>query len=213
MLVNDELIVEIVTPGTDEPAAPGKVGEVVVTRLQGDYPLLRFATGDLSAWASPGRLKRLDGARRSVGQGQGPVRPSRPDRRDRQAPPRARPAAPYRAPRRRAGRDDASRRDRDPERGAQERGRRDAPGADHAARRGRAGRARLAPERRQDHRRRKARAGIVKPAAASTASNSPGAPGRAPPRALSMGAEGPVSKGGALWKRSAGISRSWSASR
>jgi len=57
MLVNDELIVEIVTPGTDEPAAPDKVGEVVVTRLQGDYPLLRFATGDLSAWASPGRLK------------------------------------------------------------------------------------------------------------------------------------------------------------
>jgi phenylacetate-CoA ligase len=57
MLVNDELVVEIVTPGTDEPAAPGKVGEVVVTRLQGDYPLLRFATGDLSAWASSGRLK------------------------------------------------------------------------------------------------------------------------------------------------------------
>ena len=57
MLVNDELIVEIVTAGTDEPAAAGKVGEVVVTRLQGDYPLLRFATGDLSAWASPSRLK------------------------------------------------------------------------------------------------------------------------------------------------------------
>ena len=57
MLVNDELIVEVVTPGTDEPAALGKVGEVVVTRLQGDYPLLRFATGDLSAWASSDRLK------------------------------------------------------------------------------------------------------------------------------------------------------------
>jgi phenylacetate-CoA ligase len=57
MLVNDELIVEIVTPGTGESVAPGKVGEVVVTRLQGDYPLLRFATGDLSAWASPSRLK------------------------------------------------------------------------------------------------------------------------------------------------------------
>jgi phenylacetate-CoA ligase len=57
MLVNDDLIVEIVTPGTNEPAAPGKVGEVVATRLQGDYPLFRFATGDLSAWASPGRLK------------------------------------------------------------------------------------------------------------------------------------------------------------
>ena len=57
MLVNDKLIAEIVTPGTNEPAAPDKVGEVVVTRLQGDYPLLRFATGDLSAWAAPGRLK------------------------------------------------------------------------------------------------------------------------------------------------------------
>jgi phenylacetate-CoA ligase len=57
MLVNDDLIVEIVTPGSDEPAAAGKVGEVVVTRLQGDYPLLRFATGDLSAWASTDRLK------------------------------------------------------------------------------------------------------------------------------------------------------------
>jgi phenylacetate-CoA ligase len=57
MLLNDELIVEIVTAGNDEPAAAGNVGEVVVTRLQGDYPLLRFATGDLSAWASPGRLK------------------------------------------------------------------------------------------------------------------------------------------------------------
>ncbi len=57
MLVNDDLIVEIVTPGTDEPAPAGKVGEVVVTRLMDDYPLLRFATGDLSAWAAPGRLK------------------------------------------------------------------------------------------------------------------------------------------------------------
>ena len=57
MLVNDDLMVEIVTPGTDDPAPAGKVGEVVVTRLAGDYPLFRFATGDLSAWASPGRLK------------------------------------------------------------------------------------------------------------------------------------------------------------
>jgi phenylacetate-CoA ligase len=57
MLVNDELVVEIVTPGTGEPVGPDKVGEVVATRLEGDYPLLRFATGDLSAWASPGRLK------------------------------------------------------------------------------------------------------------------------------------------------------------
>ncbi|MBV8440444.1 MAG: phenylacetate--CoA ligase family protein, partial [Hyphomicrobiales bacterium] len=57
MLVNDDLIVEIVTPGTNDPAPQGRVGEVVVTRLSGDYPLLRFATGDLSAWAAPDRLK------------------------------------------------------------------------------------------------------------------------------------------------------------
>jgi phenylacetate-CoA ligase len=57
MLVNERLIVEIVTPGTDEPAPDGRVGEVVVTALSGDYPLLRFGTGDLSAWAAPGRLK------------------------------------------------------------------------------------------------------------------------------------------------------------
>ena len=57
MLVNDDLIVEIVTAGTNDPAPEGRVGEVVVTRLAGDYPLLRFATGDLSAWAAPGRLK------------------------------------------------------------------------------------------------------------------------------------------------------------
>jgi phenylacetate-CoA ligase len=37
--------------------AAKKVGEVVVTRLDGFYPLLRFATGDLSAWAAPDRLK------------------------------------------------------------------------------------------------------------------------------------------------------------
>jgi phenylacetate-CoA ligase len=57
MLVNDDLVVEIVTPGSNDPAPAGKVGEVVGTRLTGDYPLLRFATGDLSAWAAPGRLK------------------------------------------------------------------------------------------------------------------------------------------------------------
>ena len=57
LLVNPDLVVEIVTPGTNDPAPEGKVGEVVVTRLTGDYPLLRFGTGDLSAWAAPGRLK------------------------------------------------------------------------------------------------------------------------------------------------------------
>jgi phenylacetate-CoA ligase len=47
--VNEELIVEIVRPGTGDPVADGEVGEVVVTAFNADYPLVRFATGDLSA--------------------------------------------------------------------------------------------------------------------------------------------------------------------
>lgn len=50
MLLNEFLIVEIVKPGTGEPVAAGEVGEIVVTRLHPDYPLVRFATGDLSAF-------------------------------------------------------------------------------------------------------------------------------------------------------------------
>jgi phenylacetate-coenzyme A ligase PaaK-like adenylate-forming protein len=49
MIVDEGVIVEIVTPGTGDPVAPGEVGEVVVTSLNPDYPLIRFATGDLSA--------------------------------------------------------------------------------------------------------------------------------------------------------------------
>jgi len=49
MIVDEQVIVEIVTPGTGDPVAPGEVGEVVVTTLNPDYPLIRFATGDLSA--------------------------------------------------------------------------------------------------------------------------------------------------------------------
>lgn len=49
MIVDEGVIVEIVRPGTDEPVADGEVGEVVVTSLNPDYPLIRFATGDLSA--------------------------------------------------------------------------------------------------------------------------------------------------------------------
>ncbi|MGD9863883.1 MAG: phenylacetate--CoA ligase family protein [Pseudodonghicola sp.] len=49
MIVDEGVIVEIVTPGTGTPVAPGEVGEVVVTTLNPDYPLVRFATGDLSA--------------------------------------------------------------------------------------------------------------------------------------------------------------------
>jgi phenylacetate-coenzyme A ligase PaaK-like adenylate-forming protein len=49
LIVDEGVIVEIVTPGTGTPVAPGEVGEVVVTSLNEDYPLIRFATGDLSA--------------------------------------------------------------------------------------------------------------------------------------------------------------------
>lgn len=48
LVVNENLIVEVVRPGTSESVADGDVGEVVVTRLNTEYPLLRFGTGDLS---------------------------------------------------------------------------------------------------------------------------------------------------------------------
>jgi phenylacetate-CoA ligase len=49
MILEEALILEIVRPGTGDPVAPGEVGEVVVTTFNPDYPLIRFATGDLSA--------------------------------------------------------------------------------------------------------------------------------------------------------------------
>jgi phenylacetate-CoA ligase len=49
MILDEGVIVEIVRPGTGNPVAAGEVGEVVVTTLNPDYPLIRFATGDLSA--------------------------------------------------------------------------------------------------------------------------------------------------------------------
>ena len=49
MIVDEGVIVEIVRPGTGDPVPEGEVGEVVVTGLNPDYPLIRFATGDLSA--------------------------------------------------------------------------------------------------------------------------------------------------------------------
>src|SRR5262249_56749217 len=49
MIVNETLLVEIVRPGTGEPVAAGEVGEVVVTCFNPDYPMIRLATGDLSA--------------------------------------------------------------------------------------------------------------------------------------------------------------------
>ena len=49
LVVDEGVIVEIVRPGTGDPVPQGDVGEVVVTVLQPDYPLVRFGTGDLSA--------------------------------------------------------------------------------------------------------------------------------------------------------------------
>ena len=49
LIVDEDVLLEIVRPGTGDPVAAGEVGEVVVTRFNDDYPLIRFATGDLSA--------------------------------------------------------------------------------------------------------------------------------------------------------------------
>jgi phenylacetate-CoA ligase len=49
MILDEALILEIVRPGTGDPVPAGEVGEVVVTSLNADYPLIRFGTGDLSA--------------------------------------------------------------------------------------------------------------------------------------------------------------------
>ncbi|MDB5820221.1 MAG: AMP-binding enzyme family protein [Rhizobacter sp.] len=49
LVLDEGVIVEIVRPGTGEPLPDGEVGELVVTTLNPDYPLIRFGTGDLSA--------------------------------------------------------------------------------------------------------------------------------------------------------------------
>ncbi|TWB59231.1 phenylacetate--CoA ligase family protein [Bradyrhizobium sacchari] len=53
MVVNENLIMEIVKPGTGDPVAPGDVGEIVVTSLDAHHPWIRLALGDLTA-ALPG---------------------------------------------------------------------------------------------------------------------------------------------------------------
>jgi phenylacetate-CoA ligase len=62
LIIDEGVLVEIVRPGTGDPVPAGEVGEVVVTVFNPDYPLIRFATGDLSALlpgASPcGRTNR-----------------------------------------------------------------------------------------------------------------------------------------------------------
>jgi phenylacetate-CoA ligase len=49
MVLDEELLLEIVRPGTGDPLPAGEIGEVVLTSFNPDYPLIRFATGDLSA--------------------------------------------------------------------------------------------------------------------------------------------------------------------
>lgn len=49
LVLDEAVILEIVRPGTGDPVNDGEVGEVVVTVLNPDYPLIRFGTGDLSA--------------------------------------------------------------------------------------------------------------------------------------------------------------------
>ncbi len=49
MMVDEGVILEIVRPGTGDPLPDGEVGEVVVTTFNRDYPMIRLATGDMSA--------------------------------------------------------------------------------------------------------------------------------------------------------------------
>ncbi len=48
LVVDENIILELVTPGTGDPVAAGEVGEIVITSFSQAYPLVRFATGDLS---------------------------------------------------------------------------------------------------------------------------------------------------------------------
>ena len=72
--VAPEVVVEVLLPGDDRPAAEGETGQVVVTSANEVYPLVRFGTGDLSAWVrAPGssgrRGPRLAGVLGRVGEG------------------------------------------------------------------------------------------------------------------------------------------------
>lgn len=48
LIIDENILVEIVTPGTGDPVPDGEVGEILVTSFSSDYPLVRFATGDMS---------------------------------------------------------------------------------------------------------------------------------------------------------------------
>lgn len=58
MFIDDGVIVEIVSPGTGEHVEDGEIGEVVVTVLDEQYPIIRFSVGDLSAFAPSNELRR-----------------------------------------------------------------------------------------------------------------------------------------------------------
>ena len=115
MVVNEDLILEIVRPGTGDPVAPGDVGEIVVTSLDPHHPWIRLALGDLTA-ALPGtspcgrtnmRIKgwmgRADQTTKVKGMFVRPEQVAEIGKRH----PGARPAAPRRHPRGRDRRDDA----------------------------------------------------------------------------------------------------------
>jgi phenylacetate-CoA ligase len=49
MVLNEDIILEVVRPGTGDPVGPGEVGEIVVTTLDPHHPVIRLALGDLTA--------------------------------------------------------------------------------------------------------------------------------------------------------------------
>jgi phenylacetate-CoA ligase len=52
MHINDEIVMELLDPASGKPVGPGEIGEVVVTLPNSTYPLVRFATGDLSIYTN-----------------------------------------------------------------------------------------------------------------------------------------------------------------
>ena len=155
--VAEDIFVEIVRPGGGDPVGLGAVGEIVVTALRGNFPLLRLATGDLSAFLDATRIRgwmgRADQTTKVKGMFVHPSEVVEIGRRH----PELGALAPRRRPRARTGRDDAAGRDRRPARGPDRSGRRDAASRDQAARRRTVRRAGDAAQRRQDDRGRASR--------------------------------------------------------
>ncbi len=159
MVVNEDLIMEIVQPGTGDPVAEGEIGEIVVTSLDLEHPWIRLAIGDLTA-ALPGpspcgrsnmRIKGWMGRADQTTKVKGMfVRPEQIAR-NRQAPSATRTVAPRRQPRWRDRCDDASRRMRRAKRDAAERDRRNAARGDQTSGRRRTRSAGKPAERRQGH--------------------------------------------------------------